>query len=151
MESKNLLHDLDLAAARPFIEYPRTPWWYPALMGGFFAAIASSLLLGASGSDAAAAGVLAGAMVVMGVFVGWYRTRWGTWPQMTEAPTEIRRAYRRFFAGVLVAVVVSVIVGLLSPGVVSVAVTFLVFATLIWAYERRVYPAACAEVRARLA
>jgi multisubunit Na+/H+ antiporter MnhB subunit len=151
MESKDLLRDLDLAAARPFIEYPRTPWWYPALMGGYFAAIAIALLLGASGYGVAAACVFAGAIVVLGVFFRWYRSRWGTWPQMTEAPPEIRRAYRRCLAGVSVAVVLTVIVGLLSPGVVTVAVTFLVFTTLIWGYERRVYPAACAEVRARLA
>lgn len=151
MESKDSLRELNLAAARPFIEYPPTPWWYPVLMGGYFAAIAIALFLGADGHGLVAFGVFAAAIITLGLFFRWYRARWGTWPQMSEAPPEIRRAYRIAFAGAAVALLLSVVVGLLSPPVVTVALTFLVFATSVWAYERRVYPAACAAVRERLA
>ncbi len=151
MESKDLVRDLNLAAARPFIEYPPTPRWYPALMGGYFAAIAASIFLGANGYGVAGFGVIAAAIVTLGLFFRWYRSRWGTWPQMSEAPPEIRRAYRLAFAGALVALLLTVAVGLLSPPIVTVAVTFVVFTTSVWAYERRVYPAACAAVRSRLA
>ena len=151
MESKDLLHDLDLAAARPFIDYPRTPWWYPVFMGWYFSSIATALLLGSSGNFVAAAVVFAGAIVAVAVFVRWYRAQWGTWPQMTAAPPEIRRAYREFYVGGAVAVVFTAVVGLLAPGAVTVAVAFVVSTALIWVYERKIYPAACAEVRARLA
>ena len=151
MESKDLLRDLNLAAARPFIEYPRTPWWYPPLMGGYFSAIAVAIFLGVDGHGVAEFGVFAAAIVTLGLFFRWYRGRWGTWPQMSEAPSEIRRAYRLAFTGALVALLLTVAVGFLSPPLVTVAVTFVIFTTSVWAYERRVYPAACAAVRSRLA
>jgi len=151
MESKDLLRDLNLAAARPFIEYPPTPWWYPALMGGYFAAIAAAMFLGANGHGVVAFGVFGVAIVTLGLFFRWYRSRWGTWPQMSEAPPEIRRAYRLAFTGASAALVLTVAVGFLSPPLVTVAVTFVIFTTSVWAYERRVYPAACAAVRSRLA
>ncbi len=151
MESKDSLRDLNLAAARPFIEYPPTPWWYPALMGGYFAATVSAILLFASGHRFEAIGVLAGAIIALGLFFRWYRSRWGTWPQMSEAPPEIRRAYRIALAGASVAVLLAVAVTLLSPPVVAVVATFVVFTTSVWAYERRVYPSACVAVRERLA
>lgn len=151
MESKDSLRDLDLAAARPFIEYPSTPWWYPALMGGYFAAIAAALLLGAGGHNLAEVSIFVGAVLILAIFFRWYRSRWGTWPQMSEAPAEIRRAYRIAVVGVTVALLLTVVVGLLSPPAVTVAVTFIVFTTAVWVYERKVYPSACAAVRARLA
>ncbi len=151
MESNDLLRDLNRAAARPFIDYPRTPWWYPILMGGCFSAIAAVLLLLSNGNVVVGIVLGAVALLSLGIFFGWYRSRWGTWPRMSEAPAEIRRAYRRYFAGLFVALVLTVVVGLLSPPVVTVAVTFLVFTALFWGYERKVYPAACADVRARLA
>ncbi len=151
MESKVSLRELNLAAARPFIEYPPTPWWYPGLIGGYFAAIAVALFQGADGHIVAELSVFAGAALTLGVFFRWYRARWGTWPQMSEAPAEIRRAYRLAFAGASVALLLTVVVALLSPPLAAVAVTFVVFTTSVWAYERRVYPAACAAVRSRLA
>ncbi len=151
MESNDLLRDLDQAAARPFIDYPPTPWWYPILMGGCFSATAAVLLLIYHGNVVAGIVLGVAALVAVGIFGGWYRSRWGTWPQMREAPAEIRRAYRRCFAGLFVALVLTVVVGLVSPPVVTVVVAFLVFTALFWGYERKVYPAACADVRARLA
>ncbi len=151
MESNELLRELDRAAARPFADYPPTPWWYPGLIGGNFAAIATALLFGADGNTVAEVVIFIGAVVCLLLFVGWYRSRWGTWPQMFEAPAEIRRAYRHCLAGMTVALVVAVVAGLLSPPVVTVVVTFVVFTAVIWGYERKVCPAACADVRARLA
>ncbi len=151
MESNDSLRDLDRAAALPFIDYPRSPWWYPFLMGGLFAAMGAGLFLGNRGHVVAALCVFAAAIVSSGLYFRWYRSRWGTWPEMSEAPAEIRGAYRRYFVGMFVALVLIVVVGLLSPPVVTVVVTFLVLTALIWGYERKVYPAACADVRARLA
>lgn len=151
MESDDVLRDLNRAAARPFIDYPRPPWWYPVLMGGFFSAIAAALVLLSRGNIAAAIALEALALLALGTFFGWYRSRWGTWPQMREAPAEIRRAYHRYFARLFVVVVLVVAAGFLSPPVATVVVTFLAFTALFWWYERKVYPAACADVRARLA
>ena len=148
---------MNLAAARPFIEYPPTPWWYSGLIGGYFAAIAVALFLGVDGHIVAelcvfaGAGAGAGAGVTVGVLFRWYRSRWGTWPQMSKAPPEIRRAYRFALAAVSVALLLTVVVALLSPPLATVAITFLLFTTVFWVYERRVYPAACAAVRSRLA
>lgn len=150
METNDSLHELDRAAARPFLDYPRTPWWYPILMGGYFAAILAAVFL--IFNDNLVIGIVIEfvAIFTLALFVGWYRRRWGTWPRMSEAPPEIRVAYRRYFVGAFVALVLNVVVGLLSPPVVTVAITFVAFSTLIWVYERKVYPAACAAVRTRL-
>ncbi len=150
METNDSLRDLDRAAARPFIDYPRTPWWYPILIGGYFAAILAAVFMLSNGNVVVGIVIEFVAILALGAFIGWYRRRWGTWPKMSEAPAEIRGAYRRYLAGVAVSLVLIVVVGLLSPHVVTVVVTFLVFTTLIWGYERKVYPAACADVRARL-
>ena len=129
MESKDSLRHLDLAAA----------------------AMPAFVLLAADGRWVAAACVIAGALVTLGLFFRWYRARWGTWPQTSEAPAEIRRAYGFCLAAVIVALVPIAAVGFFGTPIVTIAVTFGVYATLFWACERKVYPAACAKVRARLA
>ena len=151
METNESLRDLNRAAARPFIEYPPTPWWYPVLMGGYFAAITSAMYFGAAGNLAAELGLFIGAILSMFFFFRWYRTRWGTWPRMSEAPPEIRRAYTVCFIASGIALALGVIVALLTSATLTVATVFVLFAGLFWAYERKVYPAACAAVRARLA
>ena len=65
--------------------------------------------------------VVAGICIFLAAFTGflfylrWYRTRRGTWPQMSEAPPEIKRAYYRCFAAMGVALVAIVVIGFLSP------------------------------------
>jgi phosphate/sulfate permease len=151
MESDQMLRDLDRAAARPFIEYPRTSWWYPAFVGGYFTAIVAALMLQVHHHPVAMACVLGAAVVALGVFVRWYRSRWGTWPQMSAAPVEIRRAYLRGAAAIIAAAVVTGLAALLGSPIVTTVVAFVSFTTVFWWYERGAYPAACRLVRERLA
>jgi hypothetical protein len=150
MESDQLLRDLDRAAARPFIEYPKTPRWYPAFVGGYFTAIVAALVLEAHHHPVAMAFVLGAAVVTLGVFVRWYCSRWGTWPQMSAAPIEIRRAYLQGASAIIAAAIVTGLVSLLGSAFATLLVAFVSFTAVLWWYERRAYPAACRLVRARL-
>ncbi len=151
MEDKDLLRDLDRAAALPFTKYPPSPRWYPLLMGGCLSAIVAALFLIFGGNRLLGAILEIIAVLCFILFLTWYRKKWGTWPDMKEAPIEIRRVYRRFYVAYSSAWVLIVALAFLTSPALTVAVTFSVFTALVWVYERKVYPAAAALVRARLA
>ena len=142
---------IERAAAAPFITAPRTQWWYPVLMAGFFTLMAAGPVLVGRGHAAVGFGLQVVALVAVGVFYGAYRETWGTRPRMRSAPTEIAGAYRWCFVAFSGCVVLSAAawarvdwrVGLSSIFVTTLAVT--------WAYERSVYPRAAQQVRDRLA
>lgn len=151
MESNELTRELDRAAAAPFVDYPETPWWYPFLMGGYFTACLACFLLNQNGHTALGFGLLAVAIIAFGLWFRWYRAKWGTWPKMSEAPPEIKRAYTSALIGFVVLVPFVVAVAWFMPMGVALVATFAATTAYFWSYERQVYPAAVQKVRARLA
>lgn len=153
-DSSELLRDAERAEAAPFVDYPPTPWWYPPLAGLWFGAVAATM----SGfydprADAIKVAALFGAALLLfgllGVFVGWYRRRWGSWPAMRKAPAEIRTAYAEYGVGLAVVSVAVVGTWLLAGRWWGIgALTVLVAALLFW-YERR-YATAARRIRERL-
>lgn len=149
MESNQLL-EIDHLAATPFIEYPTTPSWYPALIGGYWTAMTGAILAGRHGHPVWTVVIALAALVVLMGYLRSYRARWGTWPLMSNAPAEIRRAYMTNLRGLILCVALTAVAFALAPWFVTLAVGFVSFTTLYWLYERRIYPGAVARVKARL-
>lgn len=155
-ELRERLRVAERAAAAPYVDYPPTPWWYPAMLAVYAAALA--LVFGAARGqltffgELVAVAVLLLAVFLLGAWWRWDRNRRGTWPRVwrfSSAPPEIRPVMRRWFAGFVVvlavaaALVVWVSVWLAAP--VAAVITYL---GVVW-YER-VFGRAAARVRERL-
>lgn len=145
------LRAAERAAAAPFIDYPKTPWWYPLLFATFMTAVLAGPALVQHGHGIAGFGLQFLSLAALITFARWYRTRWGAWPRMSAAPAEIKGAYRWFLTMFVVGAVVSVAAWLLGGPQVGLPAIFVVAYALIWAYEGVVYPRAAQRVRERLA
>lgn len=150
MESSDLLHEADRAAASPFVDRPRAPWWSGPVVGLWWGAVAVVVHLYADGRPSEASALLAALIVLEIAFIGGMRRRWGVWPRATEAPPEIRTAYRQYLLGLTVTAVVVGVSWWLLGWVVGAVVATLAMTLLHSVYELRVYPRAAARVRERL-
>ena len=90
------LLEQERAAALPWLEYPRTPWF--PLAGGLWAAamLAAFLYLW---RDPWMIPVLAVLVALEAGFFSWYRRRRGTSPSLRSAPSEFRPAFTGYVAG----------------------------------------------------
>lgn len=150
MESSELLREAERAAPSPFVDYPRTPWWYGPAVGLWWGAVAVVVHLYADGRSSEASALLAALIILEIALIGWLRRRWRVWPRVTEAPPEIRAAYRRYLLGLMVTAVAVGISWWLLGWIVGAVVTALAMTLLHSLYELRVYPRAAARVRERL-
>ncbi|WP_157358952.1 hypothetical protein [Arthrobacter sp. Soil782] len=145
------LHDVERAAAAPFVNEPVSQWWYPLLMASFFTAMAAGPLLISQGRGAAGMGLQAVAIIAVGAFYVAHRAKSGTSPRMRSAPDEIKRAYRWLCLAFGGSMAVSVVVWMLLGWQGGLSVIFVMTLAITWAYERILYPRAVQQVRDRLA
>ncbi|WP_131105587.1 hypothetical protein [Ornithinimicrobium sufpigmenti] len=150
MESSELLREADRAAASPFVDRPKTPWWYEAVAGLLWGALAVVVHLYAQGRSSEASAVLAALIVLQIAMVAGLRRRWGVWPRMTEAPPEVRAAHRLFLLGLVAAGVVAAVLWWLLGWLAGVIAAACATALVHSLYGRWLYPRAAAEVRERL-
>ncbi|GAA5141147.1 hypothetical protein GCM10023340_02360 [Nocardioides marinquilinus] len=140
------LREDERAAAAPWIDYPPTPAWYPVAGGLWFGAWAWIITADQWWSTL----LLIPMVLLLGVYVGWYRRRRGTTPRWTGAPREINRALW-VFAGIAAALVVGgLLLDLLVGRWPMIAWVAVGVAAGLALYERR-YAVAARQARARLA
>lgn len=145
------LKSADRAASAPFIETPRIPVWYPFAMAVYFTAVFGAFLLIQDNRIVPGAGLLLLSVCAVLVQALMTRSRWGTWPRMSEAPTEIKRAFALYLLFAVASTIVSLTVWSWFGNLSGLAALFLTALTVVWAYEFRLYPAAARRVRQRLA
>ncbi|TCC10350.1 hypothetical protein [Kribbella soli] len=149
-DAEEQLRIIERAEAAPYVSYPKTPWWYPPVVGLWAAALIGAFAWWRDNSALflTALAVLLGLEVA---FLTWMQRRHGAmpFPGRGRPPREIGRLWKRYF---LTAPVVVVIVALVwwLVGVGSAAATAFVLVTVgLWYYERR-YAVTAAQVRERL-
>jgi hypothetical protein len=141
----------DRAAATPYTQIPRTPGWYPVAMAGYFTLVAGTFPLLRDGRILLGAALLLVAVIAVSALTMTLRARLGTWPRLSTAPAEIKRAFGLFIVLAIVALGVSSAVWAWSGDIAGLVAVFLTALTVVWAYEYRLYPAAAQQVRQRLA
>ena len=144
-------HEADRAAAAPFVEQPRSAWWYAPATAVFFTAMAAGPALAASGHAPLGFSIQGAALLGFLVFNHDHRRRAGTSPRMRSAPHEITVAYVFLAVGGTVAATVTAMSWLTWGAQAGLAVLFLASLGVVWTYERLVYPRAVRLVRQRLA
>jgi hypothetical protein len=140
----------DRAAAAPYTELPRTPGWYPVAMAGYFTLVAGTFPLLREGQILLGVGLLLGAIIAVSTLTMILRVKLGTWPRLSTAPSEIKRAYGLFIVLALIALIISSAVWMWFGDIAGLVAVFLTTLTVVWAYEFRLYPAAAQQVRQRL-
>ncbi|WP_152915975.1 hypothetical protein [Arthrobacter sp. RIT-PI-e] len=146
-----VLRAADRAAAAPYTYRYDTPAWYPFAMAAYFTAIAGTFPLLMTGRLVLGMGLL---VLAVGAFLALtmvLRRRFGTWPSMDGAPVEIRRVFGVLLLLALAVVLVSTIVWQLTGAPGGLLAIFLTSLAVVWSYEFRLYPAAAARLRRRLA
>ncbi|WP_020390461.1 hypothetical protein [Kribbella catacumbae] len=149
-DAREQLQIVERAEAAPYIHYPRTPWWYPPVVGLWVAAMITAFLWWRANTALFAASV-AILLVLEGAFLAWMQRRHGAMPMPGRGtpPKEIGAVWRRYFMSLPVVIAV---VGLAwwLIGVHAAALTAFVVVTAGLAYYERRYAAAAAKVRERL-
>ncbi|WP_340538890.1 hypothetical protein [Nocardioides sp. GXZ039] len=153
MESNDLgdqLSTVERAEAAPYLDTPKTPWWYlvgaPVWAGAYvanFAWFETHQLLFCL--------VTIGLLALAGLSVKVVGRRHGAMPRIGHGnpPPEIARSYRHYLIGLAVVVIVAITLCLLIPIPIAALVTAVLALVGILAYER-VHATAVAQVRARL-
>lgn len=140
----------DRAAAAPYTEIPRTPGWYPLAMAGYFTLVAGTFPLLREGQILLGAGLLLVAVIAVSALTMILRTKLGTWPRLSTAPSEIKWAYGLFIILALTALITSSATWMLLGDIAGLVAVFFTAITVVWVYEFRLYPAAAQQVRQRL-
>ena len=136
------------ASAAPYVDYPPSPKWYPFAVGAW----AGLMVLAAHGVSARPAVFLPLLLVLLaaeGAFIAWYRNYRQTMPSLRGAPREIDSAMRRYVAGSVVVLAVSLGSYLAFGPFVCAAVMFVLVTASLILYERE-YARAAAATRDRL-
>lgn len=145
------LRSADRAAAAPFTQTPRIPAWYPFAIATYFSVVFGAFLLLRDGQVVLGAGLLLLSIVAVLVLTLTIRAQWGTWPRLSEAPAEIKRAFALYILLGVAAILVSVAIWSWIGAVGGLIAVFLTVLSVVCAYEFRLYPAAAQQVRQRLA
>jgi hypothetical protein len=140
------LADAERAAAAPYVDYPKTPAWYPPAVGIWAAALVA--IIGVDDHTVRSAG-LVGLIVLEVLFLAWYRRKRGVMPNLRGAPREIAREMRWYVVGALVVVAVAGAAFTVSS-LLAAAVALVLVTAGVAVYERR-YEVAAARTRDRLA
>lgn len=149
-EIRAQLRAIDRAAAAPYVDYPKNPWWaVPA-----FATVAPLFVLGVNLSersdvpDALAALLMAIVVISAWGYAWWQYRRWGAAPA-DKAPREVNRVMWGFVAGAVVVGVALFMLADWAPLWLAMPTAFmLVAAGLFW--FGRAYARAAQKVRERL-
>ncbi|MBG6218607.1 putative membrane protein [Arthrobacter sp. CAN_A6] len=145
------LRSTDRAAAAPFTQTPRISAWYPFAMATYFTVVAVTFPLMRDGKIILGIGLLLVAVTAVLILTLTIRARWGTWPRLSVAPPEIKRAFTLFTILAMAALIVSGAIWLSFGDIAGLIAVFLTALAIVWAYEFRLYPVAAQQVRQRLA
>ena len=150
-EAREQLEIVRRAEAAPYIDYPRTPWWYAPSVGAWVGAMIGAFSWWRENA-AIFSGLLATLVVLEVVFLAWMGRRHGALPMPGRGtpPPEIAAAWRGYALALPgVALAVALTWWLAGPPVAA-GVSFVLVTAGLAVYERR-YALAAAKVRARLA
>lgn len=141
--------DTERAGAAPYVDFPKTPFWYPPTVGLWAAAMTAAP---AYLSERPVILVLLVLMLVglEAAFVGWYRRRRGTMPSMRGVPREIGIEMLGFVVGFVVVVAAIVLTAILAGPLPGTVVALVLVTAGVAVYEHR-YAAAAEATRRRLA
>lgn len=145
------LRAADRAAAAPFTQTPRTPPWYPFAIAAYITSVAAAFLLLHDGHVLLGLGLLVAAMTVVLTVALTIRGKWGTWPRLSTAPTEFKRAFGIYIVLALIALLISSSLWTWFGPALGLIAFFITALIVIWAYEFHLYPAAAQQVKQRLA
>ncbi|MBB5837625.1 hypothetical protein [Kribbella italica] len=151
-DAQEQLRLIERAEAAPYVDYPKTPWWYPVVIGLWAAAMIGTFVWWRENAPLFTS-VLVGLLLLEAAFITWMQRRHGAMPMPGRGrpPAEIGGIWRRYFAGLAV---IAVAVGLVwwLVGVPAAAGTAFVLVTGgLVVYERAYAVAAAAKVKERLA
>lgn len=149
-DAEEQLRIIERAEAAPYVSYPKTPWWYPPVVGLWAAALIGAFAWWRDNGALffAALAVLIGLEVA---FVVWLQRRHGAmpFPGRGRPPREIGRLWKQYFVAVAVVVVVVALAWWLVDLLAAAPTAFVLVTVGLWYYERR-YAATAAQVRERL-
>ncbi|MET9274628.1 hypothetical protein [Kribbella sp. NPDC003557] len=149
-DAEEQLRIVERAEAAPYVSYPKTPWWYPVVVGLWAGALVGIFSWWRENSALFFA-LMATLFALEIAFITWMQRRHGAmpFPGRGRPPQEIGRLWKRYFQALPVVVVVVGLVWWLV-GVPAAAVTAFVLVTAgLWYYERR-YAVVAQQVRERL-
>ncbi len=142
---------LERAEAAPYVDYPKTPWWYPFTIGLWVAAMIGVFTWWRENA-ALLASSLAVLIVLELAFITWMQRRHGAMPMpgRGKPPVEIGALWRNYFVGLAVTVVIAGLAWWLI-GIPAAAATAFVLVTGGLVVYERAYAVAAAKVKERLA
>ncbi|MDQ2852834.1 MAG: hypothetical protein ABI384_02685 [Allobranchiibius sp.] len=147
-EAREALAEMERGEASPYVDYPRTPGWYPLTVGVWAGALVLAIAL-LQRSTWLGALAIVGLVVLEGAFLGWYQRLHGALPSLRNPPAEFRPLFQRYAFGFCTILGVAVALWFITnPWVTAIAITVLATGGIA-AYERA-YAAAAIRTRARL-
>ncbi|WP_350281355.1 hypothetical protein [Kribbella sp. HUAS MG21] len=149
-DAQEQLRIIERAEAAPYVSYPKTPWWYPPVVGLWMGALIAVYTWWRE-REALFFPALVALIGLEIVFVIWMQRRHGAlpFPGRGRPPREIGRIWKQYFAVAPVIVVLVAVVWWLAGGPAAAIAAFVLVTAGIWYYEHR-YAIAAAQVRERL-
>lgn len=150
-DAREQMRLLERAEAAPYVDYPKTPWWYPIIVGLWVAAMIGAFTWWRENA-ALFASSLAMLIVLELAFITWMQRRHGAMPMpgRGKPPVEIGALWRKFYASLAAIVVIVGLVWWLTNVPIAAAAAFVQVTTGLMFYERA-YAVAAAKVKERLA
>ncbi|MGC4940662.1 hypothetical protein [Kribbella sp. DT2] len=145
------LRELERAEAAPYVNYPKSPWWYAPAIGLWVTAMIGTFTWWRENAVLFCLSLAVLIVAEIG-FINWMQRRHGAmpFPGRGRPPVEIGAVWRKYFAGVAAIVVMVGLVWWLVGVPVAAAVAFVQVTSGLYLYERT-YAKAAARVRERLA
>lgn len=148
-DPRQLLVEAEKASAAPYLDYPPLSAWF-AVAAGMWAAAMVYVLTAHADRPSIMAPVVVGLVGIEAAWMSAYRRKWGTFPTIRHAPTEVRRVYVWYFIGVAVALVAGAL-AYVAWGVAGATLSAFVTVTAGLALYERAYTNAARATRTRLA
>lgn len=148
LEAREALAELERGEASPYVDYPRTPGWYPPTVGVWAGALVLAIAL-LQRSTWLGALAIGGLVVLEGAFLGWYQRLHGALPSLRNPPVEFRPLFQRYAFGFCTILGVAVALWFITTFWVTAIATTVLATGGIAAYERA-YAATAVRAKARL-
>lgn len=156
MESNEIREQLRLAeraAAAPYVDYPKDPWWHMPLLSltsPIFAYMLYTMLHGTTTSRSTISFPAVASLGIALIIILHQRKRRGALPSGGKAPAELTRVLRWYAVGGITLAVSVIALALTTPLYVSVPVAWVLSLGGIYWFGRA-YERAAEQVRERLA
>jgi hypothetical protein len=150
-DAREQLRMVERAEAAPYVNYPKTPWWYAPAIGLWVAAMIGAFTWWRENAVLFCLSLAVLIVAEIG-FITWMQRRHGAmpFPGRGRPPVEIASIWRAYFAG-LAAIGVLVALAWWLVGVPAAAVAAFVLVTGGLIVYERAYAVAAAKVKERLA